>query len=150
VTGPTGTGQFVWPAHPTVISQGFGPSTLTFEPPYAGFAHFHTGLDLAGALGTPVLAAADGVVVAATDGSTGYGNHVILAHGNDVLSLYGHLEMFGVTVGQTVKQGQLIGLLGSTGNSTGPHLHFEVRVQNQPVDPAPFLPALPPGAAGPS
>jgi murein DD-endopeptidase MepM/ murein hydrolase activator NlpD len=145
----TGSGQFTWPAMPTVISQGFGPTSLTFEPPFAGFPHFHTGVDLAGALDTPVVAAADGVVVAATPGTTGYGNHIIIDHGNGVLTLYGHLDQLIATTGETVHKGQLIGLLGSTGNSTGPHLHFEVRVQNQPVDPVPFLPQLPPGATGP-
>ena len=146
---PTGGGQFTWPAMLTVISQGFGPSPLTFEPPFAGFPHFHTGLDLSGRMDTPVVAAADGVVVAATPGTTGYGNHIIVDHGNGVLTLYGHLDQLIATTGETVHKGQLIGLLGTTGNSTGPHLHFEVRVQNQPVDPIPFLPQLPPGASGP-
>jgi murein DD-endopeptidase MepM/ murein hydrolase activator NlpD len=149
VSSPNGNGQFIWPAVHTVISQGFGPTALTFEPAFNGFPHFHTGVDLAGSMDTPVVAAADGVVVAATPGTTGYGNHIIIDHGNGVLTLYGHLDHLVATVGQTVHQGQLIGLLGSSGNSTGPHLHFEVRVQNQPVDPIPFLPPLPPGAAGP-
>lgn len=146
---PTGSGQFIWPAAPTVITQGFGPTPLTFEPPFDGFPHFHTGVDLAGRMDTPVVAAANGVVVASTPGTTGYGNYIVIDHGNGVLTLYGHLDQLIATAGETVHQGQLIGLLGTTGNSTGPHLHFEVRVQNQPVDPIPFLPPLPPGATGP-
>jgi murein DD-endopeptidase MepM/ murein hydrolase activator NlpD len=96
-----------------------------------------------------VYAAADGVVVAATRSSEGYGDHVIIAHDDHTFTLYGHLESFAVHPGDRVKQGQLIGLVGSTGNSTGPHTHFEVRVDRKPTDPAPYLPPLPDGAKGP-
>ena len=141
--------QLIWPAHGVVITQPFGPTTYPFEPAFDGFAHFHTGLDLAGPLGSPILAAADGVVVAADASTVGYGNHVIIAHAGGLLTLYGHLETMLVKPGDVVKAGQVVALLGSTGNSTGPHCHFEVRVAGQPVDPIPFLPALPPGATGP-
>ncbi len=139
----------IWAAPGTSISQGFGPSPYPFEPAYQGFPHFHTGIDLAGPLNTPVYAAADGVVVAASQSTVGYGNHVILAHADGLLTLYGHLNTIIVHPGDQVHQGQLIGLLGSTGNSTGPHLHFEVRVNGQPTNPLAFLPPLPPGASGP-
>ena len=141
--------RFIWPAPGAEITQPFGPSPYAFEPPAFGFPHFHTGIDLAAPLGTPIYAAGDGVVVAASSSDVGYGNHIIIACDTETLTLYGHLESMGVQPGQTVHQGQLIGLMGSTGNSTGPHLHFEVRVNNVPVNPVPFLPQLPPGATGP-
>lgn len=144
-----GSATFAWPAPGSIISQPFGPSPYTFEPPFDGYPHFHTGLDLARGLGAPILAAADGVVVVAGFSDVGYGNHIIIAHAGGFLTLYGHLETMLVQPGATVKQGQLIGLMGSTGNSTGPHLHFEVRFNNTPTDPIPFLPPLPPGASGP-
>ncbi|MEA2672435.1 MAG: hypothetical protein QOG45_2655, partial [Chloroflexota bacterium] len=75
--------------------------------------------------------------------------HVIIAHDGHTFTLYGHLESFAVHPGDQVKQGQVIGLVGSTGNSTGPHTHFEVRVDRTPADPGPYLPPLPQGAKGP-
>jgi murein DD-endopeptidase MepM/ murein hydrolase activator NlpD len=141
--------QLIWPAHGVSIAQPFGPSPYAFEPAYGGYPHFHTGIDLAGPFGTPIVAAADGVVVSADVSTVGYGNHIIIAHAGGLLTLYGHLEAMMVKPGDAVKAGQVIGLLGSTGNSTGPHCHFEVRVNGTPVDPRPFLPALPPGATGP-
>jgi murein DD-endopeptidase MepM/ murein hydrolase activator NlpD len=141
--------QLIWAAHGVDITQPFGPSSYPFEPAFGGYPHFHTGIDLAGPRGTPILAAADGVVAIAEASTVGYGNHVIIAHANGMLTLYGHLEAMLVQPGQTVKAGQMIGLLGSTGNSTGPHCHFEVRINDLPVDPRPFLPLLAPGATGP-
>jgi murein DD-endopeptidase MepM/ murein hydrolase activator NlpD len=141
--------QLVWPVHGVAITQPFGPSPYPFEPAFDGFPHFHTGLDLAGPLGTPIVSAADGVVVAADASTVGYGNHIIIAHAGGLLTLYGHLETMLVKPGDVVKAGQLIALLGSTGNSTGPHCHFEVRLNGQPVNPVLFLPALPAGATGP-
>jgi murein DD-endopeptidase MepM/ murein hydrolase activator NlpD len=141
--------QLIWPAHGVIVSQGFGPTPYPYEPSFGAYPHFHTGLDLAGRQGTPIVAAAGGVVAAADVSTVGYGNHIIIAHANGLLTLYGHLEVMMVKVGDVVKAGQVIGLLGSTGNSTGPHCHFEVRVNGQPVDPRPFLPALPAGATGP-
>ncbi len=141
--------QLIWPAHGVGIAQPFGPSPYPFEPAFGGYPHFHTGIDLGGPFGTPIVAAADGVVVSAEVSTAGYGNHVIIAHAGGLLTLYGHLEAMLVKPGDAVKAGQPIGLLGSTGNSTGPHCHFEVRVNGTPVDPRPFLPALPINATGP-
>lgn len=136
-----GGAVFAWPIQGAVLTQGFGPSTLSIEPPMFGFPHFHTGLDLASS-DTKITAAADGVVAAVGSGTTGYGNYVIIAHGGGLVTLYGHLAVTMVTVGQTVTQGQQIGVEGSTGNSTGVHLHFEVRLNGTPVDPSPYLPPL--------
>jgi murein DD-endopeptidase MepM/ murein hydrolase activator NlpD len=134
-----------------IVTQGFGPTDFSLEPPvtYNGvfYAHFHTGLDIANALGTPVGAAAAGRVILATSSVdaqghlTGYGNYVVIDHGNGFVTLYGHLDKLLVTAGQVVKQGQVIGLMGSTGWSTGPHLHFEIRKNDVFVDPAPYLKA---------
>jgi murein DD-endopeptidase MepM/ murein hydrolase activator NlpD len=144
-----GSTRFVWPAPGSTISQLFGPSPLTFEPPAFGLPHFHTGLDLAAPMGTPIRAGAAGIVVAANPGTVGYGNYIIVAHDSHTLTLYGHLEAIGVKTGDSVAAGQVVGLMGSTGNSTGPHVHFEVRIDNVPVDPMPLLPPLPNGASGP-
>lgn len=147
------SGKLLMPIPHATITQGFGPTPYVFEASYAGFPHFHTGVDLAVPLGTPVFAAADGVVVLArqmTDASgslVGYGNYVILQHDTGLKTLYGHLLLIGAREGDVVKRGQLIGLVGSTGNSTGPHTHFEVRVDNSPVDPMQLLPAPDPQAA---
>jgi murein DD-endopeptidase MepM/ murein hydrolase activator NlpD len=139
---------FVWPMPGAVISQGFGPTDLAIEPPYGGYAHFHTGLDLAAPELTPVLATDDGTVALVGGGDYGYGNYVVIAHRGGSVSLYGHLNQALVTPGQVVTQGQPVGLEGSTGHSTGPHLHFEVRVNNEPVDPTPYLPPGPPSNVG--
>jgi murein DD-endopeptidase MepM/ murein hydrolase activator NlpD len=136
------SGHFLVPIAGAVLTQGFGPTDLWFEPPLGKFAHFHTGLDLAASEGTPVVAAADGVVTAVGSTRGGYGNFVVIAHGGDLMTLYGHLQTSIVTAGQAVKAGQVIGAEGSTGFSTGPHLHFEVRVKNNVVDPTLYLATL--------
>lgn len=135
----------IWSAQKGILSQGFGPTDWTAEPPGFGAAHFHAGIDVANSAGTPILAADDGVVAAAEtstlgDQIIGYGRHVIIAHHNGVMTLYGHLDGYFVKPGDRVTQGQTIGVMGSTGMSTGPHLHFEVRVNGTPVDPQPYLP----------
>ncbi len=143
----TATGKLLWPIPHATVSQGFGPTAYVFEAAYAGFPHFHTGIDLSVPLGTPVFAAADGVVVLArpmTDAAgalVGYGNYVIIQHDAGLKTLYGHLLAIAVKEGDQVKRGQLVGLVGSTGNSSGPHTHFEVRIDNSPVDPLQMLPA---------
>jgi murein DD-endopeptidase MepM/ murein hydrolase activator NlpD len=138
---PSSGAPFGWPIQGAVLTQGFGPSTLWLEPAMFGFAHFHTGLDLA-STNTRISAAADGVVAVVGSGTTGYGNYVIIVHGGGLVTLYGHMVLTMVRVGQTVTQGQQIGVEGTTGASTGVHLHFEVRLNGTPVDPSPFLPPL--------
>jgi len=150
-TIPTSAGhstkyRFIWPEPHAVISQGFGPSKLVLEPPYDGYPHFHTGIDLVEPFGSPVYAADDGMVALVGVSSQGYGRYVVIAHSGGLDTLYGHLSASLVKVGQVVAQGQTIGLEGSTGNSTGPHLHFELRIKQQPIDPTPYLP---PGAPSP-
>lgn len=145
VDGGAGAGRpgpypFGWPLPGAVITQGFGPSDLVFEPPFAGFTHFHEGLDLALPEGTPVLAAQDGAVAVVGSSAVGYGNYVVLAHRDGTATLYGHLARSLVSPGDKLLQGQPLGLEGSTGNSTGPHLHFEIRVDGKPVDPLGLLP----------
>jgi murein DD-endopeptidase MepM/ murein hydrolase activator NlpD len=148
---PTSSGhstqyRFIWPEPQAQISQPFGPSTFWFEPPYGGYPHFHTGIDLVEPFGAPVYAADDGIVALVGNSSSGYGNYVVIAHAGGLQTLYGHLSTALVNVGQAVTQGTVVGLEGSTGNSTGPHLHFELRINQKPVNPAPYLP---PGAPSP-
>ena len=145
---PTSSGhstkfRFMWPEPQAQISQPFGPSTFWFEPPYGSYPHFHTGIDLVEPFGSPVYAADDGVVALVGSSSSGYGNYVVIAHSGGLNTLYGHLSTALVKVGQSVTQGTPVGLEGSTGNSTGAHLHFELRINQSPVNPAPYLP---PGA----
>lgn len=129
-----------WPMSSFTITQPFGPTSVALEPPFGQYPHFHTGIDISAPLGTPVGAAADGVVVAVGHTATGYGNYVIVAHGGGIATLYGHLLQTSVNVGERVVRGQLVGLEGSTGFSTGPHVHFELRLNDQVVDPMPYLP----------
>jgi murein DD-endopeptidase MepM/ murein hydrolase activator NlpD len=100
---------------------------------------YHEGQDIDAAKGTPVQVAASGRVIIA-GWQRGYGNVVYVDHGAGLSTRYGHLSEIDVSVGQSVTRGQKIGLVGSTGRSTGPHLHYEVRINNQPVDPLPYLP----------
>jgi murein DD-endopeptidase MepM/ murein hydrolase activator NlpD len=138
--------RFIWPEPQAQISQGFGPSTFWFEPAYGQYPHFHTGIDMVEPFGSPVYAADDGVIALVGSSSSGYGNYVVIAHSGGWDTLYGHLSTALVKVGQAVTQGQTIGLEGSSGNSTGPHLHFELRINQKPVDPTPYLPPGPPSA----
>src|SRR5260221_2054973 len=108
--------------------------------PFGGRGYeYHEGQDIDATYGTPVKVAATGKVIVAGR-QRGYGNVVYVDHGNGLSTRYGHLSEIDVSVGQTVIRGQVIGLVGSTGRSTGPHLHYEVRINNQPVDPRPYLP----------
>jgi murein DD-endopeptidase MepM/ murein hydrolase activator NlpD len=100
---------------------------------------YHEGQDIDATYGTPVLVAATGVVMIAGR-QRGYGNVVYVDHGGGLTTRYGHLSEIDVKVGTPVTRGQIIGLVGSTGRSTGPHLHYEVRINNQPVDPRQYLP----------
>jgi murein DD-endopeptidase MepM/ murein hydrolase activator NlpD len=132
--------RFIWPEPHAQISQPFGPSTFWFEPPYGAYPHFHTGIDLVETFGSPVFAADDGIVALVGSSSSGYGTYVVIAHAGGLDTLYGHLSTALVKAGQTVTQGTPVGLEGSSGNSTGPHLHFELRINQKPVNPAPYLP----------
>lgn len=98
----------------------------------------HNGVDLAAPRGTPVYATADGIVESARYFGS-YGNYVQIGHGGDVESRYAHLSSYTVSNGDQVRKGDLIGYVGSTGRSTGPHLHYEVRVSNEPVNPIPYM-----------
>ncbi|WP_347302287.1 M23 family metallopeptidase [Croceibacterium sp. TMG7-5b_MA50] len=106
--------------------------------PVIGGRRQHNGVDLAAPTGTPVYAPADGLVSRA-DAWGSYGNYIALEHGGDLQTRFGHLSGFAVTAGERVTKGQLIGYVGSTGRSTGPHLHYEVRVAGEPVDPRPYM-----------
>lgn len=124
-------GRFIYPASGFVLTTGFGERRIVVGQP--GIT-WHEGLDLALPEGTPFVAANDGVVVLA-QAMTVRGNLTIIDHGLGVFSAYLHQSRFGVTVGQTVHKGEVIGYVGTTGYSTGPHLHWEMRVHNVYVDP---------------
>ena len=134
----------VWPIEGGRITQRFGPTTFTGEPRlcYRGtcYEHFHDGLDLAAPIGTPVQAIASGRVTIAgrlSDGAV----VVEIEHSPGVLSRYGHLEPgIRVRVGESVTTGEVIGSVGLTGNTTGPHLHFEIYASGEPIDPLLVLP----------
>jgi murein DD-endopeptidase MepM/ murein hydrolase activator NlpD len=106
--------------------------------PVLGGRRAHKGIDLASSLGTPIYAAADGVVAKA-DWFGGYGLFVQLEHGGDMDTRYGHMSRLAVASGQRVRKGDLIGYVGSTGRSTGPHLHYEVRIAGEAVNPLPYM-----------
>lgn len=125
VTTPTG-----WPTD-GFISSGYG---LRWNG-----AEFHQGIDIAAEMGTPIVATADGVVTIAGWNAGGYGNMVDIDHGSGVSTRYGHASAVVVTAGQRVRRGQIIAYVGSTGHSTGPHLHYEVRLSGQPVNPSSYL-----------
>lgn len=131
--GAGGAGGFLVPVQGPVTS-GFG----TRRHPVTGVTRLHAGLDLAAPAGTPVSAAADGVVVSA-GAAGGYGQMVKLRHAGGIETRYAHLSSTAVGAGEQVTAGRVIGAVGSTGLSTGPHLHLEVRVRGAAVDPAPWL-----------
>jgi murein DD-endopeptidase MepM/ murein hydrolase activator NlpD len=123
----------IWP-----IQGRVGSSFGEREDPFNGEGKFHSGIDIEAAYGSPVRAAADGEVTGAQMGA-GYGREVVLDHGHDVLTVYGHLSAIAVVPGQHVTRGQVIGYVGQSGRATGPHLHYEVRVHNVPVNPHKYL-----------
>jgi murein DD-endopeptidase MepM/ murein hydrolase activator NlpD len=126
----------IWPVEGE-STDGFG---VRGNPFGGGDSEFHPGQDIAAPRGTPVLAPADGRVVEA-GWKNGYGQTVILEHGNGLTTRYGHLSKIEVTAGQEVRRGEQLGQVGSTGRSTGPHLHYEVRLGELPVSPRHYLPA---------
>lgn len=127
------------PANLEYISSGFG---FRANPFTGGGGEFHPGLDFKGPMGAPIYAAARGTVSFVGQRS-GYGNCVEIDHGNGLVTRYAHMSGFRTTLGKAVVPGEQIGLIGSTGRSTGPHLHFEVRINDRPVNPRPFLEAMP-------
>ena len=106
--------------------------------PVLGGLRAHKGLDMAASTGTPIYATADGLVSKA-EWFSSYGNFIAIGHGGDLETRFGHLSRIAVSAGQRVRKGDIIGYVGSTGRSTGPHLHYEVRVAGQAVDPAPYM-----------
>jgi murein DD-endopeptidase MepM/ murein hydrolase activator NlpD len=142
------SGKWNWPID-GVITQGFGCTSYPFEPydPTCPSHHFHSGIDIATDYGTPVHASDGGIVHNFTMGCTwggglcGYGRYVVIVHAGGFTSLYGHLSSWAVGDGVQVNKDTVIGYEGSTGNSTGPHLHFEIDLAGTPVDPLAYLPA---------
>ncbi|MCS6848111.1 MAG: M23 family metallopeptidase [Candidatus Roseilinea sp.] len=118
-------GAFAWPTR-GYISQGF--------------RYYHRGVDIANAIGVPIYASDGGYVTYAGWSNVGYGYMVQIDHGNGFSTLYAHLSQWYVDPGQAVSRGQIIGAMGSTGNSTGPHLHFEIRYGGVPQNPLVYLP----------
>ncbi|MGA9720617.1 MAG: M23 family metallopeptidase [Acidobacteriaceae bacterium] len=118
-----------------------GPITSSFgerQDPFNGEGAFHKGIDISGTMGEPVRAPADGTVLMAGPAS-GYGQEVMLDHGHGIHTIYGHLSGFAVTAGEDVHRGDVIGYVGSEGRSTGPHLHYEVRLHDTPVNPHKYM-----------
>lgn len=115
--------------------------------PFGGRGYeFHAGLDIGGETGDVVAVPANGIITE-TGWKGGYGNMIEVDHGNGLKTRYGHLSKIGVTLGEAVQRGQIIGLIGSTGRSTGPHLHYEVRLNDKPINPRRFLPSAAPEIA---
>jgi murein DD-endopeptidase MepM/ murein hydrolase activator NlpD len=132
-TGP-GAGGLLNPLPGAPITSPFGPRVH----PIYGDARMHTGIDMGASTGTPIRSAGAGVVVSASVFG-GYGNAIIIDHGGGIATLYAHQSSMGVSSGQRVTAGQIIGRVGCTGSCTGPHLHFEVRVNGNPVNPMPYI-----------
>ena len=129
----TSPGALAWPVTGTITSP-FGWR----KSPFGGSPEFHQGLDIGANMGTTVTAAASGTIISA-GWYGGYGNYILIDHGGGMSTGYGHLSRIFVSNGQQVQRGQAIGAVGSTGASTGPHLHFEVRITGKPVDPTAYL-----------
>ncbi|MEZ4436923.1 MAG: M23 family metallopeptidase [bacterium] len=126
-----GGGRFVWPVDAGTLTSGFGRRGR----------RIHKGIDLAADPGTPIKAAAAGEVIYSDNKQRGYGNLVIIQHADDFVTVYAHNRRNLVDEGETVGQGAVIAELGNTGRSTGPHLHFEIRLKSKAVDPLIYLPA---------
>ena len=132
---PMGDGTLIWPTPScTTTNSAYG---YRVHPIY-GTVKFHAGEDIPAGYGAQILAAASGTVVTA-GWVSGYGNYTVIDHGGGLMTAYGHQSSFAVSVGDVVTQGQVIGYVGSTGNSTGPHLHFEVYVNGSTVDPKSYF-----------
>ena len=127
----------IWPVDGR-LTDGFGDR----RNPFGGYSsEFHAGQDIATNYGTTVVATANGVVTFAGCQS-GYGQVVVVDHGDGLTTRYGHLSHIDVEMGQSITRGDMVGKVGSTGRSTGPHVHYEIRINDEPVDPTPYLPGL--------
>ena len=125
-----GKGRFLWPVpHFYRVSSSFGPR---------GRKH-HDGIDIPAPRGTPIISVDDGVVIYSDNGIRGYGNMIVIAHGEDIFTVYAHNRKNKVEKGDRVKKGEVIAEIGNTGRSTGPHLHFEIRVKNKVKNPSLYL-----------
>ena len=130
--------SLMWPVPScSLITSRFGYRVS----PTAGASTYHGGLDIGAAQGATIVSAQSGTVIAATY-NNGYGNYVMVDHGGGIVTLYGHMQSIAVGYGQKVSQGQTIGYVGSTGVATGPHCHFEIRVNGAQTDPAPYFSGL--------
>lgn len=128
-------GEFMWPSACTIITSHYSPRR---KNPVTGVYKRHTGVDIGAAYGTAILAANSGTVTLA-GWNSGYGNCVVIDHGGGKATLYAHMSSIGVSKGQAVSKGQQIGKVGSTGNSTGPHIHFEILINGSAVDPMQYF-----------
>ena len=126
----------IWPVEGGEVTDTFGGR----RDPFGGGSEFHSGQDIRAPRGTPVHASANGVVTLA-GWQSGYGNTVVIDHGNGLTTRYGHLFRIDAVLGQEIKRADLLGQVGSTGRSTGPHLHYEVRINDVAVNPGHYLPA---------
>ena len=134
-----GTGNLVWPSYCTYITSRQGPRTH----PITGEYRNHGGTDIGASYGSAIYAADSGTVVRSSDGwNGGWGNYVMIDHGNGMQTLYSHMSSRAVSVGQTVSRGQTIGYVGSTGMSTGAHLHFEMYINGSRIDPQTRYPGV--------
>lgn len=132
-------GAIAIPSDKPVKTAEFTSAFGVRSDPFRRGAAMHAGIDLAGPSGTPIYATADGVVTRSGWNSGGYGNLVEIDHGRGIVTRYGHLSSMAVQPGSRVTRGQVIGRMGSTGRSTGSHLHYEVRIDDRPVNPIPFM-----------
>lgn len=137
---PAPVGGYAWPARGTITMYFWEEYPEWVRRLYPGLPRNHTGLDIANATGTPVYAAHGGTVVLVRDYGWGYGRTIMIDHGGGLMTLYAHLNGFNVSQGQSVSAGQQIATMGSTGNSSGPHLHLEFRLNGSYVNPLNYLP----------
>jgi murein DD-endopeptidase MepM/ murein hydrolase activator NlpD len=135
---PIAPGQLLCPIAGAPIIQQFGPTSFEIEPPFGGYLHFHTGVDLLAGYSTPIVAAAGGKVTAAGEAAY-FGTRVEVTDSFGLVEVYAHMSQVNVAVGQEVQQGEKIGYVGSTGLSIGAHLHFQLEVGGMPTAPGPFI-----------
>jgi len=135
---PIHPGELLCPIQGAQIIQKFGPTSFAVEPSYGGYIHFHSGVDLLAAYGTPILAAAGGRVTAAGPADY-FGIRVEITDSYGLVEIYAHMSDVAVAVGEPIQQGQRIGLVGSTGLSVGSHLHLQLEVGRLPTDPLPLI-----------